>query len=135
MNRKQKRRKAKGLMSPMQRVREQLRGDGERGALIQSESSIAAFNGLPAEFEGSGGTSEPSEVETRASEAMRRSNEQLAEFLIADELCAMLRISRATLDRQVKVKSIPRPLKIGNQLRWLRTTIDEWIRGKVTEAA
>jgi predicted DNA-binding transcriptional regulator AlpA len=46
----------------------------------------------------------------------------------AADLCHVLRVSRATLDRLRAAGRLPRPVRLGGQWRWLREEIEAWTR-------
>jgi predicted DNA-binding transcriptional regulator AlpA len=46
----------------------------------------------------------------------------------ATDLCHVLRVSRATLDRLRAAGRLPRPVRLGGQWRWLREEIEAWTR-------
>ena len=43
---------------------------------------------------------------------------QTLTLLSAPEVCALLAISRSTLDRHVKAGTLPQPVKFGSTVRW-----------------
>lgn len=118
MNRKRRRARAKGLrlLSPGG-----ISSSGQAGV-----PSRAAVKVKP--------VGEPSEVVERNSGHLRGcgAKQAPAEFLTPGEMCERLRISRATLDRQVKVGGIPRPIKIGHQVRFARAVVDRWLESTMT---
>lgn len=49
------------------------------------------------------------------------------DYLLTEEVLALLRISRSTLDRLRKLRKVPAPAVVGGMLRWKRTALQEWL--------
>jgi excisionase family DNA binding protein len=62
-----------------------------------------------------------------AARQVRLDRERDNGLLSSAELCEKLGISRRTLVRWRKREDFPRPLKIGQTLRFKRPDVDEWI--------
>jgi excisionase family DNA binding protein len=52
-----------------------------------------------------------------------------------EQLCEVLGISRATLDRLQAAGKLPRPLRLGGQRRWRAEEIRQWIAHGMPPAA
>ena len=52
-----------------------------------------------------------------------------------EQLCEVLGISRATLDRLQSAGKVPRPLRLGGQRRWRAEVIHQWIAAGMPQAA
>ena len=63
---------------------------------------------------------------------MKRLKEQKSGLMTTDEVAEYLRISRASVYRLVKGKSIP-VSRIGRQLRFRRDALDSWLSKKESE--
>jgi excisionase family DNA binding protein len=49
-------------------------------------------------------------------------------LLTLAEVCAALRVSRSTVERQVKAGAIPGRVKIGGRVRFHRVMFEDWVR-------
>ena len=56
-------------------------------------------------------------------------------YLRAREVTSRFQISRATLDRLVRVGEFPPPIKLGRVNRWGRAVVDRWERERQEAAA
>jgi excisionase family DNA binding protein len=54
-------------------------------------------------------------------------------FYTAEEMCKVLGLSRATLDRMTKRKAIPGKVKMGQAVKYHKSTIHRWINEQVSE--
>lgn len=52
------------------------------------------------------------------------------QLLTLKQVCSRLSISRKTIERMVKARSFPVPLKFGTALRWEEEVIDKFISEK-----
>lgn len=62
-------------------------------------------------------------MSTIAGEAEPAANE----FLVANEVARMLRVSPRHIYRMEKDGRIPEAVRLGSAVRWRRKTIDDWI--------
>ena len=51
------------------------------------------------------------------------------ELMTIGEVATLLRVSIITIRRLHFAKQIPAPIKVGRQLRWRLTDLEEWIDG------
>ena len=49
-------------------------------------------------------------------------------LLTAEDMLAILKVSRRTLDSYLADRVIPLPFRIGRRLYWHREQIDQWLR-------
>ncbi|MBI2355427.1 MAG: helix-turn-helix domain-containing protein [Deltaproteobacteria bacterium] len=60
------------------------------------------------------------------------SSEAGAILLSVAEMCALLKISRATLVRMDKSGQLPGRIKLGGSVRFHRETVETWLKGLIT---
>jgi excisionase family DNA binding protein len=49
------------------------------------------------------------------------------ETITIEQLVQRLQLCDRTIRRHIRLGLLPKPLRIGRQFRWLRSTIDDWI--------
>jgi predicted DNA-binding transcriptional regulator AlpA len=49
------------------------------------------------------------------------------------DMCAVLRCSRATLDRLKSAGKLPRARRLGGQLRWIATEVVAWVNANMPD--
>lgn len=56
------------------------------------------------------------------------------ELLTRGEVCHLIRLSKATLERYHRKGRFPKPVKLGpNRVAWLRCEIEQWLQTRIAE--
>ena len=62
-------------------------------------------------------------------------NQPTIDFVTIQQVCHMMSFSRATIYNLIRRDNFPAPIKIGKASRWVRQSVEDWMRAKLPEAA